>query len=442
MNHERTAWLVGSVICVFLAARLVGRVPVEEKDREFAQLIAQVQHEIRARYVTAIDDNKLKQMQTVAIQSMLATLDPYTVYVPPVDKGQFMQQLTGNFVGIGVSFRMNDAGEVEVITPLDNGPAYHVGIEAGDVITHVNDVPILGLKTDEISPRIKGPEGSRVKITVRRYDASVREFEVVRAQVNEPTVTGYTRRADASWDYFVDRSLGIAYLRVAQFNEETLGNVERALRTITADQAKALVIDLRFNPGGRLDEAAKIADMFLDEGTIVSVKGRARPESTITATPGDTIVRIPVAILVNEESASASEIFAGAMQDHRRAVVVGTRTYGKGSVQDVEDWGDEGLLKITIAQYYLPSGRSVHRFEGNSTWGVDPSVEVKLSAEEYRGVASTLLGPSVIPPSSHATTQPARAKDRQLDTAVDALAAMMMRAGESPTTRPLEPVTP
>lgn len=426
MNRERLAWVFGSVLCVFLAARLVGRVPVEEQDRQFANLIAQVQHEVRARYVTEITPEKQKQMQNVAIQAMLDTLDPYTVYVPPDYKGQFLQDLTGNFVGIGISYHMNEAGEVEVITPLDGGPAYRAGVEAGDIITKVDGVAIKSLKSDEISPRIKGPAGTNVTITVRRYDGSEKDFAILRSSVNEPTVLGFNRRADGSWDYFIDRESGIAYVRIGQFNEETAADVERALQTITSENAKGVIVDVRFNPGGRLDDAAHIADLFLDEGVIVSVKGRTRPESKILASKGDTIVRVPVAVLVNEESASASEIFAGALQDHRRAVVVGTRTFGKGSVQDVEDWREEGALKITIAQYFLPSGRSVHRWRESTTWGVDPSVEVKLEKEEFQKVAEALLSPSIIPPTSHPTTRPARAKDRQLDAAVDALAAMMM----------------
>lgn len=436
MNPERLAWLFGSILCVFLASRLVGRVPVEEQDRQFANLVAQVQHEVRSRYVTEITPEKQKQMQLVAIQAMLNTLDPHTVYVPPIHKGQFMEVLTGNFVGIGVSYRANEAGEIEIITPLDGGPAYAAGIEAGDVITHVDGVAIQGMKTDEIAPRIKGPAGTKVKITVRRYDQSVRDFDIVRASVNEPTVIGYSRRADGSWDYFVDRSIGIAYVRIAQFNEDTLSHVETALRTIATEGAKGVIVDLRFNPGGRLEDAARIADLFLDEGLIVSVKGRTRPESQIYARAGDTIVRVPVAVLVNEESASASEIVAGALQDHRRAVVVGMRTYGKGSVQDLEDWGEDGALKITIAQYFLPSGRSVHRWENSTSWGVDPSVEVKLSKEEFETVGRALLGPSIIPPTSHATTRPARAKDRQLDAAVDAVAAMLMGSHRDDEARP------
>ena len=226
MNRERTVWLVGSILCVFLAARLVGRVPVDEEDRQFANLVAQVQHEVRARYVTEIDAEKEQQMRTVAIQAMLGTLDAHTVYVPFDRKRQFIQALTGNFVGIGVSYRMNEKGEVQVTTPLENGPAYRAGIEAGDVITRVDDLEILGMKTEDISPKITGPEGTKVKITVRRYDGNEREFEIVRAPVNTPTVLGFARKPDGSWDYFVDRSLGIAYVFVGQFNEETQGNVE------------------------------------------------------------------------------------------------------------------------------------------------------------------------------------------------------------------------
>lgn len=438
MNRERTAWIFGTFLCVFLAARLAGRVPVEEQDRQFAELVAQVQHEVRTRYVTEISPEKQKQMQTVAIQAMLGLLDEHTIYVPPAHKVDFLQVLTGNFVGIGISYYVNDKGEFEVITPLDGGPAYQAGIEAGDVIIKVDGESIKGLKQDEVSPRIKGPEGTTVRITVRRYDGSEREFEIVRAEVNEPTVRGYLRKQDGSWDYFIDRDAGIAYVQIKQFNDETLGNVEAALRTITRENAKGVIVDLRFNPGGGLDVATRIADFFLDSGVIVSVKGRVRPESQVYASPGNTIVHVPVAVLVNEESASASEIFAGAMQDHRRATIVGMRTYGKGTVQEPERIGereDEGILKITIAQYFLPSGRSVHRWPDSTTWGVDPNVEVKLSKEEFMQVGEALASPAVIPPTSHATSRPTRMKDRQLNAAVDAVAAMLMGKQEAGATK-------
>jgi carboxyl-terminal processing protease len=214
-------------------------------------------------------------------------------------------------------------------------------------------------------------------------------------------------------------------VRIAQFNEETAGRVREAIEQIVKQGGKGLIVDVRFNGGGRLEEAATVADFFLDGGTIVTVKGRVRPETTSVAKPNDTLFHGPLAIMVNGDSASASEILAGALADHRRAAVVGTRTFGKGSVQEYEDWGDEGALKITVAKWLLPSGRSLQRMADSTTWGVDPTIPVPLGEQEQVELEEWLSDPVPIPPRSHATTRPTRAKDRQLDVALGAVTAQL-----------------
>jgi carboxyl-terminal processing protease len=425
MLSPRFAWTLGALLTVAMAVRLVGWLPADEEDRALARMVAQVQHEVRARYVDEITPAKLKQMQAAAIGGMLSTLDPHTIYVPLQQKAQFNTILNGNFIGVGLKFSVTPAGEVSVETPIEGGPAYAAGIEAGDVFVKVNGQPVAGLTTSALHDRIVGEPGTSVTLTMRRYDNSFKDFVVERRQINLPTVLGYQRNADGSWDWFADRSAGIAYIRIAQFNEETADRVRDALLEITRQGGKGVIVDVRFNGGGRLEEATTIADFFLDEGTIVTVKGRTRTESTTLAKKDDTLFRGPLAILVNGDSASASEILAGALADHRRAAVVGSRTFGKGSVQEVEDWGDEGLLKITTAKWLLPSGKSLQRTADGTTWGVDPTIRVDLSPQEEEALDQALAEPVPIPPQSHATTRPVRAPDRQLDVAVKAVATQL-----------------
>ena len=428
MFRERIAWVIGTVSCVLLALRLVNHVPVDEEDRDFSQIVAQVEHEVRANYVDEITPDRLRAMQNAGIAGMLSTLDPHTIYVPPAGKQQFMQAINGNFIGIGVVLRAGDKpGEIAVTTPIEGGPAYAAGVEAGDVFVKVNGESVAGLSREELQARVQGPPGTTVNVTFRRFDGTEKAFLVERRQVNVPTVTGYQREADGSWDYFADRSVGIGYLRISQFNEDTGEEVKQALNGINGAGAKSVIIDLRYNGGGRLDEAVKIADYFLDSGLIVRVKGRMRPESSVEAKPGDTIFHGPVVLLVNGDTASASEILSGALADHHRATVVGTRTYGKGSVQEVENWGEDGALKITIARYYLPSGRCVDRLPDATVWGIDPSVPVQLNEWQEQAVAMQLAMPSVIPPKSHPTTLPTRTPDVQLEQAMKTAAALMVR---------------
>lgn len=432
MLSPRFAWTLGSLLTVVMAVRFIGWMPADEEDRQIAQMVSQVQHEVRSRYVDEITPAKLRQMQSAAIAGMLSTLDPHTMYVPPQQKEQFKTILNGNFVGVGVNIRPTPQGEVVVETPIEGGPAFAAGIEAGDVFVKVNDQPVAGMDTKALRDKIVGEAGSTVKLTMRRYDNTLKDFEVERRQVNLPTVLGYQRNADGSWDWFADRAAGIGYIRIAQFNEETAARVRDALGEIVRQSGKGVIVDLRFNGGGRLEEATAIADFFLDSGPIVTVKGRSRMESTTNATPGDTIFRGPVAALVNSDSASASEILAGALADHRRAAVVGSRTFGKGSVQEVEDWGDDGLLKITVAKWLLPSGKSLQRTADSPTWGVDPTIKVELSPQEEAELEEALSQPVPIPPRSHATTRPTRAADRQLDVALKAVATQVM-ATTAPT---------
>lgn len=428
LPYERVAWIVGVLGCAGFAWPLVGRVPLDETDRAFGETVAAIQHEVRAQYVTDIDDARLKQMQQAATQGMLSVLDPYTIYVPPSNVEQFNTLLNGTFPGIGVSIRPNENGEVVVYTPIDGGPAQAAGVESGDVFAAVEGERVKGLNLDELKARLQGTPGTTVSVTFRRFDGSEKTFDIERRAIVTPTVTGYQRNADGTWDWFLNKPAGIAYLYISQFNEQTSHDVIAALKEIDAAGARGLVLDLRFNGGGRVEEATRIADLFLDEGLIVRVKGRVRPETNAYAKPEDTLFRQPLAILVNQDSASASEILAGCLADHRRAVVVGTRTYGKGSVQEVEDWKDDGALKITVAQYFLPSGRSVQRMANSTVWGVDPGVEVKLSDDELGANYRSLTDPGVIPPKSHSTTRPDRPKDRQMDAAVEALASMLARS--------------
>jgi carboxyl-terminal processing protease len=267
------------------------------------------------------------------------------------------------------------------VTPIDGSPAFKAGIQAGDIVLKVNGESIEGLKlTPDILKKIKGPIGTPVTLTVlHEGDKDPVDITMTREEVVVPMLKGYSRKPDNSWDYYVSDDPKIAYVRLVQFTPETYDKLKEVLDDLLKDGMKGMVFDLRWNPGGRLDEAVKIVNLFIDKGVIVSTKGRNRPERVERASPNGTLPYFPMVVLVNEHSASASEIVSGSLEDNHRALVVGTRTYGKGSVQELIPLeGGTGELKLTVAYYYLPSGRLVHRKKDATDWGVEPQISVPM----------------------------------------------------------------
>ncbi len=339
-------------------------------------LFGDVFERVRSDYVTEVEDEKLIED---AINGMLAGLDPHSSYLSPRNYRDIQVQTRGEFGGLGIEVTLAE-GVVKVVAPMDDTPAYRAGIKAGDLITHLDGTPILGMTLNEAIDLMRGRPGTDIKITV--YREGVRDpFDVtITRAIIELKAVRY--RAEGN---------DVGYIRVITFNENTEANVRDAVRRLSRDLRGKLagyVLDLRNNPGGLLDQAIDVADIFLDRGEIVSTRGR-HPEDTqrYNARRGDLTDGRPVIVLINGGSASASEIVAGALQDQRRAIVLGTQSFGKGSVQTVIPLNDgaNGALRLTTAKYYTPSGRSIQ------AKGIEPDIEL-ADASQPRPTEADLPG--------------------------------------------------
>ncbi len=341
----------------------------------------------------AVEEPDPDALQRGAIEGMIETLDdPYAVYVPPQMSDEFEKDLTGEYVGIGAEVNMVD-GVFTIITPMEDSPAFHAGVLAGDKVVAIDGEPTEGLSIDECINKLLGEEGTDVVVTVERETGATLDITITRGHIKSRSVRGFRRIDDAgSWDYLLDPERRIGYIRVSQFTPNTADELEQALDTLDASGGSfgGLIIDLRWNPGGLLDQAIRIADMFLEEGVIVSTKGRAYEERVARAAGPGTLPGFPVVCIINGQSASASEVLTGALVENDRAVAVGTRSFGKGSVQSVHPIGGSATgasLKLTEQRYYLPSGRSLQRTDGSAEWGVDPDYFVPLDDDQMAELA-------------------------------------------------------
>jgi carboxyl-terminal processing protease len=325
-------------------------------------------------YVDEPDEDKLQQ---AAINGMIEELgDPYTTFVPRKDTERFSKDLTGEYVGIGAEVQIRD-GWLTISSPLDGSPAWKAGVMADDRVIKIDGESTEGKSIDDAIDLLTGEPNTKVVITVERGGETL-DIPIIRNHIKVQAVKGFMRiDGDGAWEHVIDPSAKIGYLRLTQFTPGATKEIESTIAATKEElggELNGLIIDLRFNPGGLLDEAVAIADMYLDEGTIVSTKGRVFKEHIETAHAKGTDTQLPLIVLVNGQSASASEILSGALSDHDRAIIIGTRTFGKGSVQTVRALeSGAGVLKITEQHYYLPSGRLLHRKEDSTVWGVDPT---------------------------------------------------------------------
>lgn len=333
--------------------------------------------------------------------SALSELDPFTSVIWPSEVSDFAKHTTGKFSGVGIQITMEN-NRIKVVTPIPGTPAYRAGIMPGDYIVSINGRSAEGITLEEAVRRITGPKGTKVRLGILHpYSDKPVEIELIRDTIVIHTVKGYRLDENNHWEYFVDPAEKIAYIRITSFTDTTVPDLKDALDKIKAASARALILDLRFNPGGTLNAAVETVDLFIDKGlTIVSTKGRsARPWQAVSRE--DKYISIPVVVLINSFSASASEIVSGALRDYKRAVIVGERSFGKGSVQNVIGIVDDTCkLKITTAYYYLPSGRCIHRkeTENNGEWGVKPDLEIKLSPDELKDVVEIQRDSEIIRP--------------------------------------------
>lgn len=443
MNREKLAWAVSLVLISILAFSIPGTMAQRDDDYSFVRTLVDIHRQVSSNYVDPVDESKLRQG---AIDGMLNELDPFSVYVPPAQQEAFDRALEGSFKGVGIQLNQNENGQLEVITPIDGSPAAKAGMMAGDIILKVNGEPIEGLRMPDVQKKIGGPLGSEVRLTVRHATGEEAELTMTREEIVMPTIKGYGRNTDNTWDYYVCDDPKIAYIRVTQFTPDTFPTMAPVISQLVSDGMRGLVLDLRFNPGGRLDQALQMLDMLVPRGTLLVTKGRNRPESRLDATGSSAVPYFPMIVLVNEHSASASEIVAGSLMDNKRALVLGQRTYGKGSVQEVIPLdGKAGELKLTVAYYYLPSGRLVHKKKDATDWGVQPQIVVPMDLETERKVFLEMSNRELFRKPTKASTQPTTAPtahpttaqttmiDVQLQRAVDTLIGAIVLEGSSGT---------
>ena len=327
-------------------------------------LFGDVFERVRSEYVEEVTDEELIR---AAVEGMLQALDPHSSYMPPRDFKDMQVQTRGEFAGLGIEVTMEN-GLVKVVSPIDDTPASRAGILSGDMISHIDGEQVLGLTLSEAVERMRGPINSEITITVLRKSKSAPfDVHLVRNVVKIRSVR-WRREGD------------VGYVRITSFTEQTQDGLREGiakLRHEIGDRMKGLVLDLRNNPGGLLDQAISVSDSFLDQGEIVSTRGRRSDSAQrYNAELGDLTDGLPMVVLINSGSASASEIVAGALQDHRRAVVLGTRSFGKGSVQTIIPLPGNGAMRLTTARYYTPSGRSIQ------ATGIEPDITVERTLLE------------------------------------------------------------
>jgi carboxyl-terminal processing protease len=390
-----TAVMAGIVLILGFGS--VGFAADEAKEANYYELMkifVDTFEQIDRNYVKEVDRRELIE---AAMRGMIAKLDPYSSYIDPEELSRFNSEVEQEFGGVGIQVTIDvKTRQLMVMTPLPGTPAYKAGIRAGDRVLEIdgkatNEFP-EGREMDTAVKMMRGKPGESVKVVVLHEGSTSPEtLEIVRAIIKTPTVLGDHYNADGTWSYFLEGQDHVGYLRLTHFSRNSADEMETALESLQKEGMKALVLDLRFNPGGLLQSAIAIADLFVNEGTIVSTKGRNTEEQVVKAHKGGTLPfpkDFPIVVLVNRYSASASEILSACLQDHHLAKIVGERTWGKGSVQNVIELdGGQSALKLTTASYHRPSGKNIHRFPNakeSDEWGVmpDEGFAVKMSVPE------------------------------------------------------------
>jgi len=387
---------------------LAARRKAEDEDYEFYKSLADTIDQVERNYVKPIDRRELME---AAIKGVLSKLDPYSNYISPDEINGFRTSVESQFGGIGIQITPDD-GQIKVSSPLVGTPAYKAGVMAGDRIVSIEGQPTRGLSLDDVVRRLKGEIGTPVTFTVRHaLNGKEETFSIKRELIHVDTVMGESRLGDDSWNFMLDPEQRIGYIRISAFSRDTATDLKQALEKLRQQKMRGLVLDLRFNPGGLLTSAVDVCNMFISEGRIVSTQGRNTPERVWDATPSTKFEGFPMVVLVNEYSASASEIVSACLQDHHRAVIIGERTWGKGSVQNVIELEDgKSALKLTTATYTRPNGHNIHRFpdaKETDEWGVKPDdgMEVRLSDGEMAALVTDRHQRDVVTGKAHEEKQ-------------------------------------
>src|SRR5437764_3811379 len=367
MKRSGLVAVAAATLVVFSLRQDVGAAPPTNSAETYKQLnlFGEVFERVRAEYVDDVSDDTLVES---AINGMLTSLDPHSNYLNTKNFNDLKVQTRGEFGGLGIEVSM-ESGLVKVVSPIDDTPAARAGLKPGDLITHLDGDPVQGMTLPEAVEKMRGLIGSEIKLTIRREGKDPFDVKLTRATIKIQSV-----RSHLEGDT-------IGYIRITSFNEQTdvgLNNAMKNLKQQANNKLIGVVLDLRNNPGGLLDQAVAVSDAFLDKGEIVSTRGRRSDDAQrYNARSGDIASGLPVAVLINGGSASASEIVAGALQDHHRAVVIGTKSFGKGSVQTIIPLAGHGAMRLTTARYYTPSGRSIQ------ARGIDPDIVVEAAKIEH-----------------------------------------------------------
>ncbi|WP_231742574.1 S41 family peptidase [Polystyrenella longa] len=391
--HSCALFMLFVIILIASSAFLLADDETEKSDEEryyeLMSLFVDTFEKIEKNYVDEIDR---REMVEAAVRGMLRELDPYSNYISRNDIQRFNQTVDQEFGGIGIQVFVDpDTTRLTVMTPIPGTPAYAAGVKAGDTILEIEGKSTDGFQVSDAVELLKGKRGEKVKLKIlHNNEADPIDLEIERDVIKLSTVLGMKYNDDATWNFWLNDEEKIAYIRLTHFSRRSSEELQTVLDELVLKGMRGLILDLRSNPGGLLSQATDISDMFIESGRIVSTKGRNTPERVWDARSEGTYKGFPMAVLVNRFSASASEIVAACLQDHDRAVVIGERTWGKGSVQNVFDLeAGNSALKLTTASYHRPSGKNIHRSRNAKTtddWGVMPNEEytIDFSNDELR----------------------------------------------------------
>ena len=366
MKRSGLIAIVAATMVVFSLRQDVGAASAGNSAETYKELnlFGEVFERVRAEYVDDVSDDTLVES---AINGMLTALDPHSNYLNTKNFNDMKVQTRGEFGGLGIEESMEN-GLVKVVSPIDDTPAARAGLKPGDLITHLDGDPVQGMSLPEAVEKMRGLINTEIKLTIRREGKELFDVKLTRATIKIQSVRSHLEGDN------------IGYIRITSFNEQTdvgLNNVMKNLKQQAGNKLLGVILDLRNNPGGLLDQAVAVSDAFIDKGEIVSTRGRrAEDAQRYNARPGDIAAGLPIAVLINGGSASASEIVAGALQDHHRAILLGTKTFGKGSVQTIIPLPGHGAMRLTTARYYTPSGRSIQ------AKGIDPDIVVEAAKIE------------------------------------------------------------
>lgn len=429
MVNQSITWMAVFGVIAMMFLRLPYIVARQDGVLHTYRALVEVDALARQRYVEPIDGTQLIHG---AIRGVMRQLDPYSGYIAPDQLSAFLRRSRGEYSGVGVELGVRH-GQLTVIAPIEGGPAALSGIRSGDTVLSIDGEEADALSVLDLEDRLAGESGTSVLLTVlRRGETHPETVTIIRAPIRTATVKGWARNATGSWEYVIEPDKRIAYIRITRFLAGTVDDFDAALSPLMTQGIRACIVDIRSNPGGLLPQAVGLVDRFIDQGVIVSTVTRRHAVKVYEATPSTPFRDLHVVILINHGSASASEIVAGALQAHSRAVVMGVRSFGKGSVQHLIHLKEQkAAIKLTTAYYRLPDGRILHRTPDNASsdsWGVFPDIEVPLSEDEWEavtrsrraldhaGVTTDVLSGSTV--ESATAAAPTIPHDRQLRKAI------------------------